>query len=106
VFHEIGHLILHGAKTFVDSDMGKNDVNESEREANEFASDLIVPTARKEEFKHLAAEKYEVTRFSVSVGVSPGLTVGQMQHRDMIKPDQLNYLKRRWQWDELAEVMD
>lgn len=106
VFHEIGHLILHGAKTFVDSDMGKNDVDESEREANEFASDLIVPSARKEEFQHLQAEKYEITRFSVSVGVSPGLTVGQMQHCDMIKPDQLNYLKRRWQWDELHEVMD
>lgn len=106
VFHEIGHLILHGAKTFVDSDMGKNDVDQNEREANEFASDLIVPEARKEEFQDLPAEKYEVTRFSVSVGVSPGLTVGQMQHRDMIKPDQLNYLKRRWQWDELAKVMD
>jgi HTH-type transcriptional regulator/antitoxin HigA len=106
VFHEIGHLILHGAKTFVDSDISKNDVDQSEREANEFASDLIVPAARKEEFQELPAEKYEVTRFSVSVGVSPGLTVGQMQHRDMIKPDQLNYLKRRWQWDELAEVMD
>ncbi|MCV0384473.1 MAG: ImmA/IrrE family metallo-endopeptidase [Erythrobacter sp.] len=106
VFHEIGHLILHGAQTFVDADMGKHDVDESEREANEFASDLIVPRARREEFEHLPAEKYEVTRFSVSVGVSPGLTVGQMQHRDMIKTDQLNFLKRRWRWDELARVMD
>lgn len=106
VFHEIGHLILHGAKTFVDTDMGRNGVDEHEHEANEFASDLIVPTARKEEFQHLTPDKYEVTRFSVSVGVSPGLTVGQMQHRDMIEPHQLNYLKRRWQWDQLAEIMD
>lgn len=104
VFHELGHLILHGAKTFVDADM--EEVDESEREANEFASNLIVPEARSEEFNHLAASRDAILRFSVSVGVAPGLTVGQMQHRQMLRRDQMNFLKRHWKWEDLKAVLD
>ncbi|WP_157099182.1 ImmA/IrrE family metallo-endopeptidase [Novosphingobium rosa] len=106
VFHEIGHLILHGARTFVDSDMHGDNLDECENEANDFASRIIVPEQRVEEFKRLRADKFDVIRFSNRVGVSAGLLVGQMQHRDMINPSQLNFLKRRWQWEDLAEVMD
>jgi HTH-type transcriptional regulator/antitoxin HigA len=54
----------------------------------------------------LEAKRDAVVRFSVSVGVSPGLTVGQMQHRHMIQRNEMNYLKRHWKWDDLAVVMD
>lgn len=104
VFHEIGHLILHGAKTFVDSDM--DDADESEREANEFASRLIVPEDRNEEFCRLVVSREAIIRFSVAVGVAPGLVVGQMQHRKMIRQDQMNDLKRRWKWEGLDKIMD
>lgn len=106
VFHELGHLILHGAKTFVDSDMNGDDLDESENEANEFASRMIVPEERAEEFRSLPADKTKMIRFSGKAGVSVGLLVGQMQHRKMIRPDQMNYLKRHWKWDDLAEVLD
>jgi len=104
VFHEIGHLLLHGSRTFVDADM--DGVDEAEREANQFASRCIVPDQRAEEFEQLGTAKDPVLRFSVKVGVSPGLTVGQMQHRDMIRPDQLNYLKRHWKWEQLEGLFD
>jgi Zn-dependent peptidase ImmA (M78 family)/plasmid maintenance system antidote protein VapI len=104
VFHELGHLILHNAKTFVDADM--EEVDESEREANEFASRLIVPEGRAEEFDQLDASRDAVLRFSVSVGVAPGLTVGQMQHRQMIRRDQMNFLKRHWKWEDLDPILD
>lgn len=106
VFHELGHLILHGAKTFVDSDMHGDDLDECENEANEFASRMIVPEQRVEEFRSLPIDRTKMLRFSGKVGVSIGLLVGQMQHRKMIRPDQMNYLKRHWKWDELAAVMD
>jgi hypothetical protein len=48
----------------------------------------------------------EVIRFAVLVGVSPGIVVGQMQHRRIIGPHQLNYLKRRYGWDEIREAVD
>jgi Zn-dependent peptidase ImmA (M78 family)/plasmid maintenance system antidote protein VapI len=104
VFHEIGHLVLHGAKTFVDSDM--EDSDESEREANDFAARCIIPENRESEFHQLEATRDSVVRFSVSVGVAPGLTVGQMQHRRLIPRNEMNYLKRHWKWDEVAAVMD
>jgi Zn-dependent peptidase ImmA (M78 family) len=104
VFHEIGHLLLHGAKTFVDADM--EELDESEHEANEFASRCIIPEARLEEFGQLKAVTDAVIRFSVSVGVAPGLTVGQMQHRGMLRQGQMYYLKRHWKWDDLEVVLD
>jgi HTH-type transcriptional regulator/antitoxin HigA len=104
VFHEIGHLLLHGAKTFIDADM--EELDDSEREANEFAARCIIPENRVPDFERLEASTDSVVRFSVSVGVSPGLTVGQMQHRHMIRTDQMNYLKRHWKWEDLATVMD
>lgn len=104
VFHEIGHLLLHGARTFVDADM--EEVDESEKEANEFASSCIVPDKRSEEFQNLKVDRDAIIRFSVSAGVSPGLTVGQMQHRRMLNRDQMNYLKRHWTWNELEGVLD
>lgn len=104
VFHEIGHLLLHGACAFVDADM--DGVDEVEREANQFAARCIVPERNADEFEQLEPAREEVVRFSVRVGVAPGLTVGQMQHRSMIRQDQLNYLKRRWKWDQLAKMLD
>lgn len=104
VFHEIGHLLLHGACTFVDVDM--DDADEVEREANQFASSCIVPKHNIDEFEQLEPAREDIIRFSVRTGVAPGLTVGQMQHRGMIRQDQLNYLKRRWKWEQLDKMMD
>ncbi len=104
VFHEIGHLLLHGARTFVDADM--EELDQSEREANEFAARVIIPDNRVERFGNLTRNRDDVVRFSVETDVSPGLTVGQMQHRRMIGPTEMNYLKRFWKWPDLAAVLD
>lgn len=104
LLHEIGHLLLHGAKTFVDEDM--HGVDQSEREANEFAARCIVPLDRHEEFECLGDNRNSVIRFSVRAGVGPGLTVGQMQHHRMIGPAQLNELKKFWKWRDLSPVLD
>jgi hypothetical protein len=40
-------------------------------------------------------------RFAVSVGVNPGLIVGQMQHEGLIEHGRMEHLKRRWTWDEI-----
>ncbi|MCF6113410.1 ImmA/IrrE family metallo-endopeptidase [Mesorhizobium muleiense] len=102
VFHEIGHLLLHGAKTFVDDDKTADD--DTEQEANEFASSCIIPENRRSEFDRLA-DRDSVMRFSVSIGVAAGLTVGQMQHRQMIAPHQFNSLKRVWTWEDIDPAL-
>ncbi len=104
LFHELAHLILHGARTFLDADMEDHD--EHERQANEFAARLIVPEHREGDFKRLPPTRDKVIRFSVAGDVAPGLTVGQMQHRRMIRPNQLDFLKRRWNWEQLRSFVD
>ncbi len=99
VFHEIGHLLLHGAETFVDSD--ETPADEIEQQANDFARQCLIPPEREAEFLRLKAARNSIIRFSVSLGIAPGLTVGQMQHRKMIEYSQMNFLKRRWKWEEI-----
>ena len=100
VFHEIGHLILHQGMTFVDDDRTDHQ-SDYEWQANQFASSCIIPPLREAEFESLTADKDSVLRFSVSIDVAPGLTVGQMQHRRMIGYNRLNSLKRRWRWEDI-----
>jgi Zn-dependent peptidase ImmA (M78 family)/plasmid maintenance system antidote protein VapI len=96
-FHEIGHLLLHGgAATFVDIDTSVTDVRE--REANDFAALTLIPGARQPDLERLSARKLAVIRFAASVGISPGIVVGQMQHQKLLGPDSLNFLKRRYTW--------
>jgi len=103
LLHEFGHLLLHSANAFVDTD--DTYVDDREEQANEFASSCIIPPARWEEFANLPYDRDSVLRFSVSLGVAPGLIVGQLQHRDAIPRDRLNFLKRRWTWGEIDTAL-
>jgi len=103
VFHEIAHLILHDARTFVD------DIHDSEKdvekEANDFARDCIIPKNVFEELDGLAPRRKDILRFSTAFGVAPGLVVGQMQHAKLIRPNQLNGLKRFWNWQDINPAL-
>ena len=103
-FHEIGHLLLHGPDaTFVDGEAA--DETEKEVEANRFSAGLLIPPERQDDLLSLPGRMRDVVRFAVSVGVSPGIVVGQMQHRRLIGPHQLNGLKRRYEWDEIRAAV-
>lgn len=101
IFHEIGHLLLHGNLTFVDN--GATQTDEQEREANQFASSCILSQRRLIELDQLTHDRDTVLRFAVSAGVAPGLVVGQLQHRGVIGHQDLNSLKRRWTWAEIED---
>jgi plasmid maintenance system antidote protein VapI len=97
VFHEIGHLLLHGrSATFVDGEATSTDHKETE--ANAFAASVLIPASRQEELMRLRPRMDPIVRFAFSVGVSPGIVVGQMQHLGLIGREQLNFLKRRYDW--------
>ena len=96
-FHEAGHLILHSETTlFLEGDnlcTGKE-----EEEANEFASNILVPQEYKEAMKALPVNAKTVMRFARDIGVSSGIIVGQLQHAKIFTQKQLNNLKVRYQW--------
>jgi hypothetical protein len=103
-FHEVGHLLLHGRSfTFVDIDTAATD--EREREANAFAATTLVPAARQGDMAMLGARSQHILRFAASIGLSPGIVVGQMQHQGLLGPGNLNFLKRRYTWDDIDAAM-
>lgn len=97
LFHELGHVLLHGKRdphiSFSDSEEKK------EIEANKFAADSLLPRAAFEAFvldgKFLARD---VREFSRTQGVSPGVVVGRLQHERHVPHSSLNELRDRYEF--------
>jgi HTH-type transcriptional regulator / antitoxin HigA len=103
-FHEIGHLMLHGdASTFVDGAIA--DPTEKELEADSFSASTLIPSDRHDALMNLQPRSLAVIRFATSIGVSPGIVVGQMQHLRVAGPNQLNHLKRRYNWEQILDAI-
>lgn len=95
-FHEAGHLILHGQeRMFIECGELKSHI---ESEANKFAQEVLVPEKFRPAMLTLPYDSKEIIRFARSIGVSPGIVVGQLQHSGKFSFHQLNRLKRRYRW--------
>ena len=96
LFHEIGHLLLHGKRdVFVESpDMEKT---EKEEAADRFATDKLIPP---DDFKRLQAltslSHRTVTVFAQQIGVAPSIVVGRLQHEDLLPHTHLNALRSKF----------
>lgn len=103
-FHETAHLLLHNeGRTFIEGD--DYAANGMEEEANEFAERVLLPEDRRDELKDLRPSRGSIIRFAYSAGVSPGVVVGQMQHYGLIKQSHMNYLKRRFTWEQIEAAI-
>lgn len=102
LFHEIGHLVLHGKRNvFIDTISDGETVEE--KEANEFASNTLVP--RKAYSAFVSRGKFyeaDILRFANEVGIAPGIVVGMLQHDALIEFRWHNNLKRHFEFRELS----
>jgi HTH-type transcriptional regulator / antitoxin HigA len=96
-FHEAGHLLLHSKNALFLEGADRISTTE-EDEANTFAARILIPDEFQEELLNLPVNGREVMRFAKRVGVSPGIVVGQLQHRKIFTQRQLNNLKTRFTW--------
>lgn len=88
VFHELAHILLHGKRlTFMDDSeklsTSKKHDDPSEDEANEMAANVLIPQAHAAAYRRLREHPMPFSRietFAASVGVSPGVVVGRLQH--------------------------
>jgi HTH-type transcriptional regulator / antitoxin HigA len=95
-FHEAGHLLLHGEKAlFLEDGTISND---EESEANQFSASILVPNEFRTEFRRIAVDRHAIRNFAKSIGVSPGIVIGQLQHLGRARRNQLNNLKARYDW--------
>jgi hypothetical protein len=97
-FHEAGHILLHGKKTvFIDESDGA--VNELEKEADRFASDLLIPPAAFSQFKRARDfSTASVKRFAEMHCIAPGIVVGRLHHEKVIPFSYHQGLKERLTW--------
>ncbi|MFO0848304.1 MAG: ImmA/IrrE family metallo-endopeptidase [Gemmataceae bacterium] len=99
-FHEAAHLILHSTDyiSVDDSEDGGQAMVQEEREANEYAANILVPPEHRPEMLRLRSDKRAVMRFARDIGVSRGVVVGQLQHLGRIPRHHLNDLKHFYVW--------
>ena len=98
-FHEAAHVLLHSKKgIFVDEANGDDAALEAE--ANEWASNVLIP---KQAWQHLvdAAPRsaHVVRAFADEQGIAPGIVVGMLQHKGVVPWTHLNGLKVRLFWN-------
>lgn len=94
-FHEVGHIVLHGKRAVFIDDSDQTGTQEQEREAHEFASSVLVPPGKMRQFlKVWRGDRAALEQFAQSLGIVPGIVVGQLQHMKVIEYHQHNNLKR------------
>lgn len=101
LFHEIGHILYHSKKiVFVDFQNGNN--SEEEQEADDFASNILIPPDDYKKFideisqTKISADK--IISFAKEIGTHEGTVVGRLQHDKIINWKQYNYLKSKLTW--------
>lgn len=105
-FHEIGHLLMHDPNAlFLEDESEVTSIEE--QEANDFSASLLIPEEYQHELYSLIAPTKEwfnarkVMKFAKQLGISAGIVVGQLQHRDIIAHSRLNKLKNRYKWSDI-----
>lgn len=93
-FHEAGHILKHGKKNIYIDDDKRSDTLE-ENEANDFASNFLIPENKYKIF--LSEESYSAIRireFADKLKIAPGIVVGRLQHDKKISFKFHNRLKK------------
>lgn len=103
LFHEIGHLLLHDrSSVFIEEKNG--DQRDSEREADRFAANELIPPPRLEAFiQHSDVRtRTTVVEFAKEIGVAPSIVVGRLHHEGHLPHSHLNNLRSRFAWVEAS----
>lgn len=97
-FHEAGHLVLHEDRLFLEWSEKRQLDEKEEQQANAFAEQVLIPPSQEAALRALPREYKSIMRFARSLSLSPGIVVGQLQHRGLVPRDKLNFLKKRYTW--------
>ena len=97
LFHEIGHIINGDVKSyFCDFDLKKD---ETERKADEFASNILINKAKMQEFLIKADFSLEAIKvFALQEEVPLFIIVGRLQKEKVIEYSKYTEVKTRYKW--------
>ena len=100
LFHEIGHLLLHGKQmVFLETDDRENKLEKAEKEADQFAANILIPPNDYKAFIQSASfYPHNIEEFADRLGIDPGIVVGRLQHEGYIQNSWHNQLRTRYVW--------
>ena len=103
LFHELGHVLLHGKKNVYVAeadDTGQRERDRFEQEADAFASEQLVPIGA---YRRYLAEHIitalSIRQFARELGVHPCVVVGRLQHDGKLAFSAMNDLRPRLSWE-------
>jgi Zn-dependent peptidase ImmA (M78 family) len=103
-FHEAGHLLLHGERgIFVEEEKNEIDINAEEKEANEFALDVLFPGTLKSELQNMPVTEKNIKALANKANVSLGIVVGQLRHSERIPYNRFTGFIRRYSWEDIKK---
>lgn len=101
LFHELGHILLHGRKTVILEGQGQDPKHlKQENQADRFAGDILIPPDAYRAF--IAQDQFyaeDIAAFAQSVEIDPGIVVGRLQHDGYLRNEWLNPLRQRFIWE-------
>lgn len=97
LYHEIGHLLLHGKKDkfieFDDRDLVAD--KDKEDEADRFASDELIPEKKYAEFTKFTLTIQGIIELANSLGIHPGIVAGRLCHDKKVNWNRVSSLRTR-----------
>lgn len=102
-YHEAGHILLHGKKdVFIEGFEGVENDEEKEREANDFASDWLLPDTFISEITSKIDER-TVRKIARNYSTHPAIVVGRLQNLNKVPYSFGNNLKIKINLDYFIE---
>jgi len=97
LYHEIGHLILHGKKEkFIEfDDKELSTVREKEKEADQFASNHLIPQDEYIKFLQERPSRQGVINFANKLGIHSGIVAGRLCFDKKAKWNKVSSLRSR-----------
>ena len=80
-FHEAAHLLLH-AKKILFIDTGNQIDGDDEKEADNFASNTLVPPEFAKQLSKVPVNEDSIRLFAKKLGIAPGIIVGTIRKKN------------------------
>lgn len=99
-FHEAAHILLHADKkdaVYLDNPDKANSDVDYEREANEWAGNILIPEQHNSTLPSLTTKQL-VREFSRQIDIHPAIVVGRLQHDKVIPPSWMNEFKEKFEF--------
>ncbi len=96
-FHEAAHILMHPKKAIF-IDIKDDGGTEEEKEANEYAGEILIPEDEYEKFvEDNDFFKTNILSFADHIEIHPGIVVGRLQHDGLIRHSWHNTMKEKYE---------